>query len=52
MQVTPLTTWENSEEMNKVGIVMAKHRKVLLEKFALKSTNESPDGKTKYVTFH
>jgi hypothetical protein len=33
MKATPLSSWENSEESNKVGAIMAKHRKALMQKF-------------------
>ena len=37
--------------MHKVGQIMCRHRKALLEKFAQESTIPDADGKPRYVTF-
>lgn len=51
MKATPLASWENSQESNHIGEVIAKNRKLLIEHFRRVSTHSSHDGIPKYVTF-
>ena len=37
---TNLSHWENSEEHNKIGAILAKHRKALMDKFLKQSTSD------------
>ena len=44
---TGLSYWENSEEHNKIGAILCKHRKALMDKFMKQSKTEN----RKLVTF-
>ena len=51
MKPGPLASWENSNESNKIGELMNRNRKAIIENFKRLSTHSSHDGTPKYVTF-
>ena len=46
-----VSAWENSDEHQRVGAIIAKNRNVLIKKFKENSTHTSYDGQPKFVTF-
>ena len=53
MTVTPtsLTYWEASDEAKKIGTMLARNRKLLIENFRKVSTHSDHNGEAKFVTF-
>lgn len=53
MTVTPttLTYWETSAEAVKLGTILARNRKLLVENFRAVSTHSDHNGDAKYVTY-
>ena len=49
-KATPLASWENSAESNKIGEAIARNRKALTDAFRKESTHTGTDGRPHYVT--
>lgn len=48
---TSLRGWENGPEAQKIGTIIARNRKLLIENFRQVSTHSDHNGEAKYVTF-
>lgn len=51
VKATPLSHWENSAEAQKLGAVVARNRRLLVEGFRKYSTHSDYNGDAKFVTF-
>lgn len=50
VKATPLTYWENGLEATKLGMCLARSRKLLIEAFRKHSTHSDHVGEARYVT--